>query len=184
MIAAKVESVHHPRVQCFMDISHDAFTKEDLIRCEMLVWQTLDYNVTEVTAQHFLKRLFMASNSNPRESMLAYYIAECALVQYAMIGYKPSLIAASALALARLCISADPGWNATLQHYSNLEQPDLDMCVQDMYSAVNALRNTARATGHSSIQIKFSNYENHLVGAIEMVDYKTMCQYFPGELSY
>ncbi|XP_052116370.1 cyclin-A1-4 isoform X2 [Arachis duranensis] len=64
---------------------------------------------------------------------LTKYIAELSLLESSMPCYAPSLIAASAIFLAKfiLSLSTKP-WNATLKHYTQYQPSNLCSCVRDL----------------------------------------------------
>uniref|UniRef100_A0A6N2M526 B-like cyclin n=1 Tax=Salix viminalis TaxID=40686 RepID=A0A6N2M526_SALVM len=65
---------------------------------------------------------------------LANYIAELSLLEYTMLCYAPSLVAASAIFLAKyILLPSKRPWNSTLQHYTLYEPVDLCHCVKDLY---------------------------------------------------
>ncbi|XLR61302.1 hypothetical protein S83_011974, partial [Arachis hypogaea] len=65
---------------------------------------------------------------------LTNYIAELSLLEYNMLCYAPSLIAASAIFLAKFILSpSTKPWNATLKHYTQYQPSDLCSCVRDLH---------------------------------------------------
>ncbi|GAU47941.1 hypothetical protein TSUD_136800 [Trifolium subterraneum] len=65
---------------------------------------------------------------------LTNYIAELSLLEYNMLCYAPSLIAASSTFLAKYMFfpSMKP-WNQKLQHYTQYQSADLRVCVKDLH---------------------------------------------------
>lgn len=62
------------------------------------------------------------------------YIAELSLLEYSMLHYAPSLIAASAIFLAKFILAPSRRpWNSTLHHYTLYKPSDLLNCVNDLH---------------------------------------------------
>ncbi|KAF5467932.1 hypothetical protein F2P56_012136 [Juglans regia] len=65
---------------------------------------------------------------------LANYIAELSLLEYNMLCYAPSLLAASAIFMAKyILFPSQKPWNSTLQHYTIYKPSDLCNCVKDLH---------------------------------------------------
>ena len=68
---------------------------------------------------------------------LACYITERALQEYSMLQYRPSVIASSAVYLARKNVQRTP-WSPTLYKYTQYNENTLRPCLQEMSSILNA----------------------------------------------
>ncbi|XP_038885919.1 cyclin-A1-1-like [Benincasa hispida] len=56
------------------------------------------------------------------------------LLEYSMLCYAPSLVAASAIFLAKfILLPTKRPWNSTLQHYTHYQPSDLVDCVKDLH---------------------------------------------------
>ncbi|PQQ04754.1 hypothetical protein Pyn_02955 [Prunus yedoensis var. nudiflora] len=86
--------------------------------------------MTAPTTMCFLRRFcFVAQQTSEVPSLqlqcLAFYIAELSLLEYSMLCYAPSLIAASAAFLAKYILSpSKKPWNSTLRHYTLYQAAD------------------------------------------------------------
>ena len=81
---------------------------------------------------------------------LACYITERALQEYSMLQYRPSVIASSAVYLARKNVQRTP-WSPTLYKYTQYNENTLRPCLQEMSSILNAkTRLTAEKKKYSS----------------------------------
>ncbi|PWA74644.1 tetratricopeptide repeat (TPR)-like superfamily protein [Artemisia annua] len=68
---------------------------------------------------------------------LASYIAELSLLEYNMLQYAPSLVAASSIFLARYVQSpSQKPWDSTLRHYTQYQPSDLSECVKALHALV------------------------------------------------
>ncbi|PKI42464.1 hypothetical protein CRG98_037137 [Punica granatum] len=65
---------------------------------------------------------------------LANYLAELSLLEYSMLSYAPSLIAASSIFLANyILVPSKRPWDSTLQHYTLYQPSDLRECVKELH---------------------------------------------------
>ncbi|KAK4572747.1 hypothetical protein RGQ29_030965 [Quercus rubra] len=139
MIASKYEEICAPQVEEFCYITDNTYFKEEVLQMESAVLNYLKFEMTAPTAKCFLRRFVRAAqgiNEIPSLQLecLANYIAELSLLEYSMLSYAPSLIAASAIFLANYFLfpSKRP-WNSTLQHYTLYQPSDLCDCVKDLH---------------------------------------------------
>ncbi|BAH95638.1 Os12g0298950 [Oryza sativa Japonica Group] len=65
---------------------------------------------------------------------LANYVAELSLLEYNLLSYPPSLVAASAIFLAKFILQpAKHPWNSTLAHYTQYKSSELSDCVKALH---------------------------------------------------
>ncbi|WZZ84900.1 hypothetical protein YC2023_113479 [Brassica napus] len=105
---------------------------------ETQVLNFLHFRLSVPTTKTFLRRFIQAAKASDQVlhtemESLADYLAELTLVEYSFLRFLPSLIAASAVFLARWTLdqSKHP-WNPTLQHYTRYETPSLKKTVLAM----------------------------------------------------
>ncbi|GKE62840.1 cyclin, partial [Tanacetum coccineum] len=81
------------------------------------------------------RRFLLAAQSSYKAPVielefLANYLAELTLVEYSFVKFLPSLVAASAVFLAKWTIDQDEDpWNATLEHYTSYKASELKVTV-------------------------------------------------------
>lgn len=81
---------------------------------------------------------------------------EGSLIQYPMLAYKPSVLAASALYLAsKLCFSKEP-WSNRMASITSLQEKTLRRCAKDIYEVV-LLRNIDESNKLRAVFNKFSS---------------------------
>jgi cyclin A len=122
---------------CVLGLCHlmgNRYSKDDVLQMEAHVLKYLKFDVTDPTAKSFLRGLIHIARGPPQLEFLADYIAELSLLEYAMLRYSPSLIAAASLCLANFILkpAAHP-WNATLSNYSLYHPLQLCECVEDLH---------------------------------------------------
>ncbi|TKY56116.1 Cyclin-A1-1 protein [Spatholobus suberectus] len=140
MIASKYEEICAPQVEEYCYITDNTYLKEEVLQMESAVLNYLKFEMTAPTIKCFLRRFVHAAAQDVQEfsslqlECLTNYIAELSLLEYSMLCYPPSLIAASAIFLAKFILfpSKKP-WNSTLQHYMLYRPSDLGACVKDLH---------------------------------------------------
>ena len=100
LIASKYEEIYAPEVRDFVYITDKAYSKEEILKMEQKILMTLDFNVTSPSAYRFLERFTKVVNGDALLFNLARYLIELPLIEYRMLKYTPSNIAASAVYLA------------------------------------------------------------------------------------
>lgn len=100
LIASKYEEIYAPEVRDFVYITDKAYTKEEILKMEFSILTTLDFNVTSPSSYRFLERFSKIINADTPLFNLARYLIELPLIEYRMLKYNPSNLAASALFLA------------------------------------------------------------------------------------
>ncbi|XP_022141694.1 cyclin-A1-1 [Momordica charantia] len=140
MIASKYEEICAPQVEEFCYITDNTYFKEEVLQMESSVLNYLKFEMTAPTAKCFLRRFVRAAQSATDEvssmqlECLANFLAELSLLEYSMLCYTPSLIAASAIFLAKfMLLPNERPWNSTLQHYTHYQPSDLVDCIKDLH---------------------------------------------------
>lgn len=130
-VASKYEEKYPPTVSDFCEITDNTYTKAQLIQTEEHVLKTLSYELTVPTAKTFLRRLLQVCSPDRETHMLANYLTELSLLDYGMLEFVPSVVAASAVFLTNVLLGRLP-WSANLHHYSTYLPIDLRHCVVEL----------------------------------------------------
>ncbi|KAH7657280.1 G2/Mitotic-specific cyclin A domain-containing protein [Dioscorea alata] len=138
LIASKYEEICAPRVEQFCFITDNTYTKEQVLKMESQVLNYIGFRLSVPTIETFLRRFIRAAQTSHQVPALtlghlANYLAELTLVEYCFLKFLPSVIAASAVFLARWTLdqSTHP-WNPTLQHYTSYKSVDLKPAVLEL----------------------------------------------------
>ncbi|XP_073294744.1 cyclin-A1-4-like [Primulina huaijiensis] len=135
MIASKYEEICAPQVEEFCYITDNTYFKEEVLQMESAVLNYLKFEMTAPTAKCFLRRFVRVAQGIHEAPLLhleclANYIAELSLMEYSMLCFAPSLIAASSIFLAKfILVPSKKPWNPTLQHYTLYQVSELHECV-------------------------------------------------------
>ncbi|KAF8407004.1 hypothetical protein HHK36_006126 [Tetracentron sinense] len=146
LIASKYEEICAPRVEELCFITDNTYTRGEVVKMESQVLNYLGFQLSAPTTKTFLRRFLRASQASYKVTsleleFLANYLAELTLVEYGFLKFLPSLIAASAVFLARWTLdqSGHP-WNPTLEHYTSYKASDLKttvLALQDLQLNTN-----------------------------------------------
>ncbi|KAK4788379.1 hypothetical protein SAY86_019698 [Trapa natans] len=102
-------------------------------------------------------RASLAANEVPSIELecLANYISELSLLDYSMLCYAPSIIAASSVFLAKyILVPTKKPWDSTLQHYTLYRPWDLRECVKDLHRL--CLNSSSSSSSLPAIREKYS----------------------------
>ncbi|PSS19901.1 Cyclin-A1-1 like [Actinidia chinensis var. chinensis] len=165
MIASKYEEICAPQVEEFCYITDNTYFKEEVLQMESAVLNYMKFEMTAPTIKCFLRRFVRAAQAvNEAPSMqlecLANYLAELSLLEYSMLCYAPSVIAASAIFLAKyILIPSKRPWNSTLRHYTLYQPSDLCDCIE----ALHGLCCNSHNSSLPAIREKYSQHKYKFV---------------------
>jgi len=132
LIASKYEEIYVPALKDFVYIGDKAYVKEQIIAMEGIILNTLAFNFTVPSPLRFSERFLKITKADDITTKFAYYLMELTLQNYDFLNYLPSVIAASAVYLARLALKQTP-WPEELQYESEYSEGDLKSCVSLLY---------------------------------------------------
>lgn len=103
--------------------------RRKIVIAEKIILRTIHWQVGMPTIDTFLQRFAQAGRLNSVCTSLARCISERSLLEYEMINFNPSEIAAASICVARSLEKHAP-WNSTLVHYTGYTQENLRPCVE------------------------------------------------------
>lgn len=156
LIASKYEEICAPRVEEFCFITDNTYTKTEVLKMECQVLNDLGFHLSVPTTKTFLRRFLRAGAANTASPVtlgyLANYLAELTLTEYGFLKFLPSVVAASAVFLARWTLDqSDLPWNCTLEHYTSYKSSDIEICV----CALRELQHNTSGCPLNSIREKY-----------------------------
>ncbi|CAB96665.1 cyclin 3b [Arabidopsis thaliana] len=162
LIASKYEELSAPGVEEFCFITANTYTRPEVLSMEIQILNFVHFRLSVPTTKTFLSALFLIIILQVpfiELEYLANYLAELTLVEYSFLRFLPSLIAASAVFLARWTLDqTDHPWNPTLQHYTRYEVAELKNTVLAMEDLqLNTSGCTLAATREKYNQPKFKS---------------------------
>ncbi|XVE98535.1 hypothetical protein REPUB_Repub03eG0114100 [Reevesia pubescens] len=158
LIASKYEEISAPRVEEFCFITDNTYTRGEVLKMESKVLNLLYFQLSAPTTKTFLRRFIQAAQATYKVpcmelEFLSNYLAELTLLEYNFLKFLPSLIAASAVFLARWTLNqSDNPWNPTLEHYTSYKASELkttvlaleDLLLNTKGCSLNAIREKYR----------------------------------------
>ncbi|KAM0837400.1 hypothetical protein ACQ4PT_061687 [Festuca glaucescens] len=116
LVASKYEEVYPAEVEEFVDETsrtHGGCTREELLAAEVAVLKALRHELGSPTActflEHFMERLGVGDQA---DAQLTSRLIELSLLDYGILRFRPSVVAASAILIARMTArpSDDKPW--------------------------------------------------------------------------
>ncbi|KAG9438982.1 hypothetical protein H6P81_019147 [Aristolochia fimbriata] len=153
LIASKYEEIWAPEVNDFICISDQAYVREQILAMEKAILNKLEWSLTVPTPYVFIVRFLKASSSDQKMEHLVFFLVELGLMQYCMIKYCPSMIAASAVYAARCTLEKCPQWSETLEHHTGYSEPQLQDCARLLVS----FHSRAAESGLKSVHKKYTD---------------------------
>ena len=106
-IAAKVEETAPPAAEDLIALTDGTYTDGQMFTAERYILKTLDYNLNHPNVMHYLRRISKADDYNLAARTLGKYFAEIGCMEWRLLATPPSLLAASAMWLARLVLEQE-----------------------------------------------------------------------------
>ncbi|KAJ4793724.1 Cyclin family protein [Rhynchospora pubera] len=154
LIASKYEEISPPDVDEFCGATANTYNKQEVVEMECDLLRFLKYEMGGPTISTFLRRFLKngheySKRANLALEFLAYYLAELSLMDYGCIKYLPSVVAASAVLLAKFTVDpTNHPWNKKLETSTGYKANELKECVYALhelqlnkrYSSLGAIR--------------------------------------------
>uniref|UniRef100_A0A8C6UWF3 Cyclin B2 n=1 Tax=Neogobius melanostomus TaxID=47308 RepID=A0A8C6UWF3_9GOBI len=153
-VACKYEEMYAPEVGDFAYITDNAFSKAQILEMEQVVLRSLKFQLGRPLPLHFLRRASKVACSDVERHTLAKYLMELTLLDYDMVHFRPSEIAAAALCLSQLLLEG-LSWSPTQQHYSTYDEAHLKPIVQLI--ARNVVQVNDGKTRFKTVKTKYSH---------------------------
>lgn len=100
LIACKYEEIYAPEIRDFVYITDKAYTREDILAMENEILSALQFNITVPSSFRFLEVYTHYLKLDENCFMFCRYLLELFLIEYRMIKYPPSMLAASSIYIA------------------------------------------------------------------------------------
>ncbi|KAB2094898.1 hypothetical protein ES319_A02G191200v1 [Gossypium barbadense] len=132
LLACKYEEVSVPVVGDLILISDKAYSRKEVLEMERLMLNTLQFNMSFTTPYVFMKRFLKAAQSDKKLELLSFFLIELALVEYEMLKFQPSLLAAAAIYTAQCSLNGYKQWSKTCEWHSSYTEDQLLECSRLM----------------------------------------------------
>ncbi|KAJ1272296.1 hypothetical protein BS78_06G191500 [Paspalum vaginatum] len=128
LLACKYEEVSVPVVEDLVLISDRAYTNGQILEMEKLILNTLQFNMSVPTPYVFMKRFLKAADSDKQLELVSFFLLELCLVEYHMLKYRPSHLAAAAVYTAQCAINRCQHWTKVCESHSRYTGDQLMEC--------------------------------------------------------
>ncbi|CAN6544797.1 unnamed protein product [Malus baccata var. baccata] len=125
LLACKYEEVSVPIVEDFVLISDKAYSRKDVLDMEKSMVNSLQFNFSVPTVYVFMRRFLKAAQSEKKLELLSFFLIELCLVEYKMLRFPPSMLAAAAIYTAQCTLSRLKQWSKTSEWYTNYSEDEL-----------------------------------------------------------
>ncbi|XDA83446.1 hypothetical protein R6Z07F_013337 [Ovis aries] len=151
-VASKYEEMYPPEIGDFAFVTDNTYTKFQIRQMEMKILRALNFSLGRPLPLHFLRRASKIGEVDVELHTLAKYLMELTMLDYDMVHFPPSQIAAGAFCLA-LKILDNGEWTPTLQHYLSYTEESLLVVMQHL--AKNVVMVNRGLSKHMTIKNKF-----------------------------
>ncbi|XP_057448947.1 G2/mitotic-specific cyclin-1-like [Lotus japonicus] len=155
LLACKYEEVSVPVVGDLILISDKAYSRKEVLEMEKLMVNTLEFNMSVPTAYVFMRRFLKAAQADRKLELLAFFLVELSLVEYEMLKFPPSHIAAAAVYTAQCAIYGFKQWCKTCEWHTNYSEDQLLECSSLMVG-FHKMAGTGKLTG---VHRKYCSYK-------------------------
>jgi len=162
-IAAKYEEIYPPDVAEFVYITDDTYTRNQVLKMESVILKLLEFKVAMPTINWFTERFMDALDMSDKAKSLAFMLTELSLIEVeGFLQYQPSLIAASAVALAKLTVGDSEFLPSTLCEVSKYSLGDLAPCMRSLHQ----MHHTSKVVAQQAVNEKYKQPKYHSVSLI------------------
>lgn len=102
LIACKYEEIYPTEVRDCVYITDHAYTREEVLAMEQTILSRLKFEISVPTPWTFLVRFLKVAKATDRQHHRAQYYVERCLQEHDGLSFRPSMLAAAAVFLARI----------------------------------------------------------------------------------
>ncbi|XP_006119221.1 G2/mitotic-specific cyclin-B1 [Pelodiscus sinensis] len=166
-VASKYEEMYPPEIGDFAFVTDNTYSKYQIKQMETKILKVLDFALGRPLPLHFLRRASKIGEVDLEQHTLAKYLMELSLVDYEMVHYPPSQIAAAAFCLA-LKVLGSGEWTLTLQHYMSYTETELHPVMQQM--AKNVMLVNQGLTKHMTVKNKYASSKHAKISTLPQLN--------------
>jgi G2/mitotic-specific cyclin-B, other len=157
LVASKYEEIYPPELRDLVYICDRAYSRQDILEMEERLLKALHYNITVPIAHAFLIRALKAGHADKRIVQLACFLLDGTLIDYSLLTYLPSQLAAACVYIARRVVGRN-GWSPTCYHYTGL-------CEEEVIPVARALLHS-KQTANAELRAVTKKYSSSRYGAV------------------
>ena len=131
-IACKYEEIYPPELKDFVYITDGAYVKSDVLNMEYRMLKSLEFNVTFPTQWSIFEIYRKKLDLNEKCFKLAWFLMELCLIDYKILKFKMSVIAASAILIALKTLGINK--NNVFYKIVGIEEKKIEECCKEIYN--------------------------------------------------
>jgi len=162
LIASKYEEIYPPKLSELVFICDKAYTKEEIVKMEIIVLNVLEFKLRVPTAVQFLDRFAKVSGCAEQQRQLSQYLAELALPEINMIRFTASHLAAASIYLSSKPLKQPVAWPQTMCIQTGYTEAAIKGCANEL----RTLLENAQTSSLQGVRKKFSHAKYHSVAKI------------------
>jgi len=163
LLASKYEEIYPPSVDDFVYISDNTYSRDEVLRMETVLLNSLKFSLTNATTWEFARRFAAACGLDKRTSALVNYITESFLQESQYLKFLPSQIAAAAVFLALVSTKQKP-WPKKLEKATRYTLEDIKETTLALHQTMTRLSNGTCTL--KAVKNKYSEPKLHRVALI------------------
>ncbi|KAG6887916.1 hypothetical protein C0995_011624 [Termitomyces sp. Mi166 len=123
-IAAKYEEILAPSVDEFVFMTESVYPKEEILKGERIMLQTLDFRVSHYCSPYsWMRKISKADDYDIHTRTLSKFLTEVTLLDHRFLRVKPSMVAAVGMYTARRMLGG--AWDDAFVFYSDYTEEQL-----------------------------------------------------------
>jgi cyclin B len=130
-IACKYEEIYPPDLKDFVYITDGAYVKQDVLDMEYKMLKSLEFNITFPTQWSIFEIYKKKLDLDDKTFKLAWFLMELCLIDYKILQFKMSYIAASAILIAIKTLGI---YRSDFSSVIGIEENQLEECCKEIYN--------------------------------------------------
>ncbi|XP_040825498.1 G2/mitotic-specific cyclin-B2 isoform X2 [Ochotona curzoniae] len=171
LLASKYEEMFSPNIEDFVYITDNAYTSAQIREMETLILKELKFELGRPLPLHFLRRASKAGEVDVEQHTLAKYLMELTLIDYDMVHYHPSKVAAAASCLSQKVLGQGK-WNLKQQYYTGYTENEVLEVMQHM--AKNVVKVNENLTKFIAVKNKYASSKLLKISTIPQLNSKAI----------
>lgn len=159
LIATKYEEVYPPEIPDLVYICAGSYTKNEILEMEEAILKTLEYKITIPSAHAFLVRYLKAAKADAKIVHLSCYILDGTLLNYGLLRYLPSQLAAASVLIARRTVGRR-NWSPTLDRHARYGEIDVLPAARAVLSEQSSIPDELRAVRNKYRSARYGSVAN------------------------
>ena len=134
LISTKYEEIYPPELRDLLAVSENKFTRDQVLKKEKEILNTLQFMVTAPSAYRFLEsyRRIAPVFEDKEVFFFAQYILEVSLLDITLMRFKPSELAAASLILSCKQLKKIDCWTKDMEKFTKYKKSDLTNAISEV----------------------------------------------------